>query len=381
MSEPAAVVMGDSRVGQRSSINLLPDELISKIMTMTNLKDVCRCMRISRKWEVVARDVIRLRKTLLMCSSEAARLGWAQDVRNNCSPAAVSRFFRKDVIIGPFHDSFNNCIKQMGNLVSLVAHSETYRAFMPAVQPIIVRNAATLRGVCCLYCPFPDDGGVQYPNLECLSCLTVTPEVVTSCPRLKILRLSSQEQPNVLQSVVNKQQLADLHFFSDSNIAATGIREMLDGLKFMTNLRKMRLQFRDSYKWIDRNKAWDTLFDDYHHLTEVKIRGKEKAINFDGAVRDLVRGNPQLKIFDLNAFWVTDYSLAHLAELHHLEKVILTHRLNQISASGVLTLLRGQLPRLRCHNSFPLLWRLCPYTSPVLISFPIQPNPPNLNLT
>lgn len=308
---------------------------------MTDLKDMCRCMRVSRRWEVLARDVIRLYESLFLFSSEAARMDWAKCLQMESSHTDLSDFLKTDVVTGPFHDSFNNCINQMRKLNSIVASGELLPAFIQTVQQTIGRNAATLSNVSCHSFPFPEDAEVQYPNLKVMSCLTVTSEVIASCPILEGLQLPSQKQQNVLQSVVNKQLLTELALFSHPEIAAAGIWEMLDGLKMLTNLKEIRLQFRNSYDWNDHKKAWDTLFYNYHHLTEVHIWGNEKAINFDEAVRNLVRGNPQLKIFDLTAFWVTDAALTHLAELTHLEKLILIHSSNEITADGVLTLLRG----------------------------------------
>jgi hypothetical protein len=318
-------------------MNQLPDELISEIMEMINLKDVCRCMRVNRRWEVMARGVIRLRQSLLLCSNETAKLEWVRSLQTEKSPTAVSCFLTLDVLMGPFHHSFSNCVSQMTKLGSLIAHG----ACTPSIQPIIVRNAATLYLVCTFLWAFPEDVGVQYPNLKWLTCVNVTPEVIALCPRLEMLRMHSQVQQNVPQSVVDKATITDLSFFSDPETPATGIREMLEGVKMLTNLKVMRLLFRDPYKWIDRNKAWDSLFNNYHNLTEVMIFGNEKAIIFDEAVQDLVLGNPHLKIFDLRAFWVTDASLVHLAKLHHLLRLILTQSSNSVTADGVLTLLRG----------------------------------------
>lgn len=311
-------------------------------MAMNNLKDVCRCMEVSRRWEVIARDVIRLYKSLFLSKrrDDASRMRWVKFVLMNPSPSDVSDFLRSDAFTWPYtHPSFENCLSQLMKLDNLVVDGESMTE--PLIQPIIVRNAATLVRVVTYHWPFPEDEGVSYPRLKWLCCDTVTPEVISSCPRLGMLRLDLQIQQNVLQSVVNKQLLTKLQFRTHPDTPATGIREILDGLKMMTNLEIMDLYLLDPEESIDINHAWNRLFINYHSLTELSLTGHGETINFDEAVRNLVRGNPQLRIFDLNLFWVTDASLSHLAKLHHLEKLILDHCAHRIAADGVLTLIRG----------------------------------------
>lgn len=300
-------------------MDLLPVEVLSHTLSLCHLRQVCRSMSVSRKWEAAARSAIRSRKSLTLVAD------------GTDAPIETEETVSPDRVL--FGDgSIVNCLLQTRSLSLLVCRVTGTRA----IDRIILNNASTLR-ILEIAGDLPFDEFVVYRNLRQLTCPSIDERAITACPVLRKLNLTCQESVFELMNPVTMQELK-CRVISLNN--HTGVPDLVSGLSKLINLRKLDLTIGCT-DWSDPCHSLRHLFDTFTQLNEVRLNLGNEEVCLDVAVAALARHNPGLQLLHLKGITLTDDALISLSRLTNLMRLVLDTEEAVFSMDAILTLLRG----------------------------------------
>lgn len=303
----------------------LPVELVAHILSFLPVQQVFPLMRVSGRFEVAARAVVRSKRRLgvggaVDCGNKVARPMPAKDILN---------WFKKGD-----EEPFLFSMSLMTNLTVLrIEECEDRWDMKHVADHLILQNCRSLQQVCLGFdFPFPtvSPDHQSFPHLKQLFCKRLADEtVLTVCPSLS--------QVICYELTTSALQLLDTKIVTvlkTSRISADAVPVVAE----FTNLKVMHLDVETPFL-----TRFSSVFQNMHNLVDVKLFSSFQFCA-DDMMTVLCDKNPKLQFLrmKLRAGQVGDASLTAMSRLSHLRTICMDVKESRMTTTGFLTLLRGK---------------------------------------
>lgn len=330
VEDVAAVSVSEMDNATTHPMEGVPVEVLTHILTFCDIRQVCVCMSVCKKWECAARAAIRTRRHVVL-------------FEHNLNGKYDGRFSHSEIMFGGDEESEEtllsmlNCLNQMVSLRTLLCPTSDR---FEQIAPVVMRNASTLTTLV-IGADLPHDGQVLYGNLEELECNSLSEGAASACPILRKLKIWGQDTGSMFlhlpPQTMSEFEANNLNWTDDQNV-----RDFESGISALCNLEKLHIH--ECYG----NVTGDSLQRMLAHgmqLTHFQIDyANDKEV--DAAVANLVEHNPQLEIVILTNAALTDETLISFSRLRNLVELhVETSGTGVFSVDAVITLLTGG-PRL-----------------------------------
>ena len=339
----------------KTEIGDLPIDCLEHVFNFCDLKQVFRCMSVSREWNRAARSAVFRRKCLCLRD---------EDLRDEEKSLLTLDHIRYTTINEKgMMEQMLKSLSVMQCLTKLYVASlpeDMHRRFM---ESIILNNSSTLKDADVFKLPVKN--GVVYPQLTILDCMHWRHEVVSFCPRLEELGVHLDEVVTLGLLSSEKMKRLELTFYP--RLIIGGTFALVVELQRFQHLRKLHIiakldpDFHDG-EWQPPAHHLLKLFSTYTKLEDLHVESEVPIwANMDSHVDVLVNKNPRLLYvyIHIHGATMTDATLLTLARLTHLHCLYLHPELTaDFTTAGILSLLRGhsrsKLRRVHIDHTHPV---------------------------